>query len=71
MTRADAGFRPRQRLAMLEAPFYSRSVVETQLNGELSQGVHEMLDLRRFRQPWLKPMLALRVPRRAGWRFDD
>ncbi len=70
-TRADAGIRPRQTLAMLEAPFYSRSVVETQIGGEVSRGVHEALDLRRFRQPWLKPMLALRVPRRARWAFPD
>jgi carotenoid 1,2-hydratase len=29
--------------------------------------MHEALDLRRFRMPLLKPMLACRVPRRAGW----
>jgi carotenoid 1,2-hydratase len=66
-TRADPGTRPRQVMAMLEAPFYSRSVVETALWGERSQGVHEVLDLRRFRLPGIKAMLALRVPRRAGW----
>lgn len=66
-TRADPGARPRQVMAMLEAPFYSRSLVETTLWGERTVGVHEALDLNRFRQPWLKPMLALRVPRRAGW----
>jgi carotenoid 1,2-hydratase len=70
-TRADAGFKPTQRLSMLDAPFYSRSLVETKLNGEISHGVHEALDLTRFRQPLLKPMLALRVPRRANWRFRD
>jgi carotenoid 1,2-hydratase len=52
---------------MLDAPFYSRSVVETRLMGEVTQGVHEALDLTRFRQPWMKPMLAFRVPRRGGW----
>jgi carotenoid 1,2-hydratase len=56
-------------MAMLEAPFYSRSLVETRIDGEMSIGVHEALDLRRFAQPWLKPMLALRVPRRADWQF--
>jgi carotenoid 1,2-hydratase len=66
-TRADPGTRPRQVLPMLDAPFYSRSVVETRLMGEVTQGVHEALDLTRFRQPLLKPMLAVRVPRRAGW----
>jgi carotenoid 1,2-hydratase len=69
-TRADPGFRPRQVKAMLEAPFYSRSMVETQIDGQRTVGVHEALDLRRFRSPLLKPMLAVRVPRRAGWSFD-
>jgi carotenoid 1,2-hydratase len=68
-TRADAGFRPRQVLSMLDAPFYSRSAVRTQLDGQETTGVHEALDLRRFRSPFLKPMLALRVPRRSGWTF--
>nr|WP_319637484.1 carotenoid 1,2-hydratase [Kangsaoukella pontilimi] len=70
-TRADPGYRPRQVKAMLDAPFYTRAVVRTQLNGEETEGVHEALDLNRFRGPWLMPMLAVRVPRRAGWRFDD
>lgn len=66
-TRADPGTRPRQVLAMLDAPFYSRSLVETRIGGETTRGVHEALDLRRLRGPWLMPMLAVRVPRRAGW----
>ena len=70
-TRADPGTRPRQVLAMLDAPFYSRSLVKTRIAGEDSIGVHEALDLRRFANPLLKPMLALRVPRRAGWTFAD
>lgn len=68
-TRADAGFRPRQVLAMLDAPFYTRSVVETRIGGATTRGVHEALDLDRFSSPLLKPMLAVRVPRRSGWRF--
>jgi carotenoid 1,2-hydratase len=66
-TRGDAGARPRVRLPMLDAPFYSRSLVETRIDGETTVGVHEALDLRRFASPWLKPMLALRCPRRRGW----
>lgn len=66
-TRAEPGTRPRQRLAMLDAPFYSRSLVETRLWGETTVGVHEALDLTRFARPWLKPLIALRVPRRAAW----
>ncbi|MCV6593461.1 MAG: carotenoid 1,2-hydratase [Silicimonas sp.] len=70
-TRGDADSRPHQVKPMLDAPFYCRALVETQLDGAPARGVHEALDLRRFRQPWLKPMIALRVPRRRGWRFDD
>jgi carotenoid 1,2-hydratase len=68
-TRADPGTVPRQRLSLLDAPFYSRALVETQVDGETSLGMHEALDLTRFRSPLLKPMLAVRVPRRAGWKF--
>jgi carotenoid 1,2-hydratase len=70
-TRADPGYTPRQVKPMLDAPFYCRSAVRTRLDGEETVGVHEALDLTRFRQPWLKPMLAVRVPRRPGWRFED
>ncbi|MEM9550782.1 MAG: carotenoid 1,2-hydratase [Pseudomonadota bacterium] len=69
-TRADAGYEPKQVLNMLDAPFYSRSAVRTRIDGQETVGIHEALDLRRFRSPWLKPMLAVRVPRRPRWRFD-
>lgn len=69
-TRADPSTTPRQVLPMLDAPFYSRSAVQTTLNDETVTGVHEALDLDRFASPWLKPMLAFRVPRRRGWSFD-
>ncbi|MBE0412592.1 MAG: carotenoid 1,2-hydratase [Yoonia sp.] len=67
-TRADPGVTPKQVLNMLDAPFYSRSAVQTRLSGEVVTGVHEALDLNRFASPLLKPMLAVRVPRRKGWR---
>lgn len=67
-TRGDAGTRARQVKQMLDAPFYCRSAVEIQVAGERVVGVHEALDLNRFASPWLKPMLAVKVPRRAGWR---
>ncbi|MEI4231579.1 carotenoid 1,2-hydratase [Roseovarius sp. D22-M7] len=70
-TRADRGYQPRQVQGMLDAPFYSRSAVRTRINGEETVGVHEALDLTRFRSQLLKPMLAVRVPRRKGWRFAD
>jgi len=70
-TRADPGFRPRQVRGLLDAPFYARSLVETRLDGQTTRGVHEVLDLDRFASPLLKPMLALRVPRRRSWRFPE
>jgi carotenoid 1,2-hydratase len=66
-TRCDSGATPRQTMAMLEAPFYSRCLVQTQIGGETVQGVHEALDLTRFRSPLIKAMVAIRVPRRAAW----
>ena len=70
-TRADPGYQPHQIQNMLDAPFYSRSAVKTQLDGVETVGVHEALDLKRFRSPLLKPMLAVRVPRRRNWTFPD
>ncbi|WP_147094975.1 carotenoid 1,2-hydratase [Roseovarius sp. TE539] len=68
-TRSDPGYEPRQVQNMLDAPFYSRSSVLTRIDGEETTGVHEALDLRRFRSPLLKPVLACRVPRRTHWTF--
>ncbi len=70
-SRADRGATPQQVLSMLDAPFYNRAAVRTVINGEETVGVHEALDLKRFRSPLLKPMLALRVPRRSNWSFPD
>ena len=67
-TRADKGYRPKQTLAMLDAPFYNRAVIRTQINGRETEGVCEAVDLDRLRGPWLMPMLAVRVPRRRRWK---
>jgi carotenoid 1,2-hydratase len=68
-TRADPGTKPRQTMAMLDAPFYSRSLVHTVIDGQPTTGVHEALDLTRFRNPLIKSMLCVRVPRRKAWAF--
>ena len=65
--RADPGTRPRAIRSMLDAPFYARAVAETTIGGERLRGVHEVIDLRRYASPAIKPMIALRVPRRARW----
>ena len=67
--RADPGHVPTTALRMLDAPFYARTAVSTRIGGEEMTGVHEALDLDRFRSPVVKAMLAFRVPRRAGWRM--
>ncbi len=70
-TRSDDGSNPRQIKAMLDAPFYTRSVLRTTIHGEETDGVHEALDLNRFASPLIKPMLAVRVPRRKNWTFKN
>lgn len=66
-TRADPGYVPREVTPMLHAPFYARAAVRTQIDGQETVGVHEALDLNRFASPFLKPMLAVRVPRVPDW----
>jgi len=44
-----------------DTPFYARSRLE--LGGGEREAVHEMLDLERFRQPWVRLLLPFRMPR--------
>ena len=46
-----------------DTPFYARSLLATRLFGEATLGVHESLDLDRFRQPLVQWMLPFRMPR--------
>jgi carotenoid 1,2-hydratase len=48
------------------APFYSRSAVETRLDGQAALAVHESLSLTRFISPPVQFMLPFRMPRRPG-----
>jgi carotenoid 1,2-hydratase len=66
-TRADPGYAPAQVKSMLDVPFYTRSMVRTQIGGAESVGVHETLDLDRFVNPINQMLLPLRMPRRAVW----
>ena len=63
-TRCDAHSRPIVRQRLEDAPFYSRSVIETRLGGERVHAVHESLDMDRFTAPWVQAMLPFRIPRR-------
>jgi carotenoid 1,2-hydratase len=47
-----------------DAPFYTRSMIRTQLLGSDVIAMHESLSLDRFRQPWVQAMLPFRMPRR-------
>jgi carotenoid 1,2-hydratase len=46
-----------------DAPFYSRSVVNSKLLGEPVTLIHESLSLDRFRMPAVQAMLPFRMPR--------
>jgi carotenoid 1,2-hydratase len=63
-TRADAGHAPRLVSKMEDAPFYTRSVIETHLFGEEAVAVHESLNLDRFAATPIQAMLPFRIPRR-------
>ncbi len=48
-----------------DAPFYSRSVIRTNLLGETGKSVHESLSLQRWKKPVVQLMLPFRMPRLA------
>jgi carotenoid 1,2-hydratase len=64
-TRADAGTTPRVVQTLEDAPFYSRTWLETQLLGETAPAIHESLDLDRFDAGWVQCLLPFRMPRRT------
>lgn len=64
-TRADDGA-ARLRRTFENAPFYARSLVESQLFGVRAASVHESLDLDRFASPVVQCMLPFRMPRVTG-----
>lgn len=47
-----------------DAPFYSRSIIESDILGARAAGIHESFDGDRFRSPLVKLMLPFRMPRR-------
>ncbi|MCZ8374782.1 MAG: hypothetical protein O9342_05345 [Beijerinckiaceae bacterium] len=62
---ADAGTRPEVQATLEDTPFYSRSVVRTQLAGQSVTMMHESLSLTRFTHPVVQAMLPFRMPRRG------
>jgi len=56
---------------MVDAPFYSRSLLRTQIEAESVVTVHESLNLKRFRRRWVQCLLPFRMPRHsAGQRYE-
>jgi carotenoid 1,2-hydratase len=49
-----------------DTPFYARSEVAWRQDGAMVGGIHESLDLDRFRAPLVQLMLPFRMPRRSG-----
>jgi carotenoid 1,2-hydratase len=63
-TRADPGHRAGEVLRWEDGPFYARAAIRSRLYGEDVAGVHEALDLDRFRMRIVQAMLTTRMPRR-------
>ncbi len=63
-TRADRGHGARVVETLEDAPFYSRSLLDTRLLGGSAPAIHESLDLDRFNSRWVQCLLPFRMPRR-------
>lgn len=60
---ADAGTGARIVRTLEDAPFYSRSIIETAIGGVRRRGFHESLSGDRLRSPIVRTMLPFRMPR--------
>ena len=61
----DDAAQPKIERRLEDSPFYTRSLVETVLDGRPLAMVHETLDCRRLSNPLVRLMLPLRMPRRV------
>ena len=66
LAESDTDSTPRLLRTLTDAPFYARSLIETQWLGERVTAFHESLLLTRFDTAWVQAMLPFRMPRRAG-----
>ena len=53
----------------VDAPFYARTQLVTQLGGRRAETMHESLDLDRFRSRWVRWLLPFRMPRHRAQRI--
>ena len=61
--RSDPGAPPALAARLVDAPFYTRSLLHTRLGGQPAVTVHESLSLNRLTKPWVRLMLPFRMPR--------
>jgi carotenoid 1,2-hydratase len=64
--RCDGERSPRVLRTLEDTPFYSRSVVETHMNGRTLTAIHESLSLDRVANPLIRCMLPFRMPRKKS-----
>lgn len=64
-TRADSARDARIVKTLEDGPFYSRSLLSTNLLGAAAPAIHESLSLDRFRSRWVQCLLPFRMPRIA------
>jgi carotenoid 1,2-hydratase len=62
----DEGVTPKLARTLEDGPFYTRSLVDTVIDGEPVRLMHEGLSGDRFALPIVKAMLPFRMPRRAS-----
>lgn len=62
-TRCDAEASPRLIETLESGPFYARSLVATQAEGQRYTAFHESVSLQRFSKRWVQTLLPVRLPR--------
>lgn len=60
---ARAASIPAVRRTLEDTPFYSRSMLDGQVDGQPARLVHESLAMNRFRSAWVRMLLPFRMPR--------
>jgi len=60
-TRVDPEGHAEHAHTLVDAPFYTRDLIETQLLGVKTIAVYESLDLRRFKRSWVRYLLGFKV----------
>jgi carotenoid 1,2-hydratase len=66
-TRFQSGKQPRLLRSLENSPFYTRSLLRWFYASRSAEGVHESMDLDRFRRPWVKFLFYLRMRKAVSW----